>query len=171
MAWDLNTVINRGSTRLQEQGKYTPRRLNWYVFKSMVRTLGGHGRTAVQWQGILSTSTSNPKTNPWDVYHSLYKNLVVEEPSKSIFSKVGSVVKGATVGLITSGFNPAGALAGGGASLFGGGVIQPPPLLPVEPVAIQPKPILAGFQIPNKKILIGGAIAFGFFSLLTVLRK
>ena len=152
MGFDLNTTINRLSTQLQQQGKYTPRRLNWHVWKAVVRNQGGHGYDSIYWTNQLATSQQ--RGYHWDNSHNLYKNMIVNEPSKSIFSKVGSIVKGATVGLVTTG-NPAGALIGGGSGLFkSGGGVEPPPLLPVEPIPTQTQlgaPLLAGFQIPNKK--------------------
>ena len=169
MGFDLNAVINEGNKLLQMQGRYTPRRLNWYVFKAQARTLGGWGYDSTYWKSQLLTS--GQRAHHWDSSYNLYKNLVVDEPSKSIFSKAVSTVTGAISGFVASG-TPVGAVVGGGVGLFGGGGgVEPPPLLPTQPTTLQPQPILAGFQVPPKKILIGGAIALGFFSLLTVMRK
>lgn len=129
----------------------TPRRKNWYLFKAEVRAFGGYGYTKEQWQQMLSVKTSDPKTNPWDVYRSLYEGKYVPE-SKGFLGGIGSAI-GSGLGAVTqvAGFaigGPIGGAIGKGigstiGSAMGG---SPGTFKPVSgPLpSIEPEPIKAG---------------------------
>lgn len=106
-------------------GQNSPRRKNWYLFKSEMRCFGGYGYTADQWRAKIAVQTSDPSTNAWDVYYSLYKGKYVAEAGflQKVGSTIGSVigVAGTAIGGAVGG--PVGAAVGGGLGKAIGGAL------------------------------------------------
>ena len=85
----INCLQTTSTTYLTKAN--TPRRKNWYLFKAEMRSFGGYGYTKDQWKQMISVKSSDPKTNPWDVYYSLYEGKYVPEP-KGLLSGIGSAL-------------------------------------------------------------------------------